>query len=205
MSVTSSSASTRRSLHTRRIECVGYERSDGLFDIEGSMRDTKSSDADLLFKTVPAGAPLHDMRIVVTIDSKLVIRHIEAHTNASPSRFCTEINDAYRNLEGLSIGAGFMKEVKSRLTGPKGCTHLTELLGPIATTAIQTLMSLRKTPSDPGESVDGKEADRVHPMADTCYAWRAGGEVVQFATQRRRQMQQREAPTLDARHLQEER
>jgi hypothetical protein len=171
-----------------------------MFDIEGTMQDTKAGDADLLFKTVPAGSPVHDMRIVVTIDAKLVIRHIEAHTSASPSRFCTEINDAYRSLEGLSIGAGFMKEVKSRLAGPKGCTHLTELLGPIATTAIQTLMSLRKTPSDPDGAADAGATQRAHPMVDTCYAWRTGGEVVQFATQRRQRTRHAEATVADGLH-----
>ena len=45
-----------------------------------------------------------------------------------------------------------MKEVKSRLSGPKGCTHLTELLGPIATTAIQTLMGWRKPDAAPERS-----------------------------------------------------
>ena len=205
MSVIPSNPSPRRPVHTRHIECVGFERGDGLFDIEGSMRDTKASDADLLLKTVPAGSPVHDMRIVVTIDSKLVIRHIETHTNASPSRFCTEINDAYKSLTGLSIGAGFMKEVKSRLAGPGGCTHLTELLGPIATTAIQTLMGLRKTPSDHGDSADGEETTRMHPMVDTCYAWRAGGDVVQFAMRRRQQMQQGEVLLTDTRQAPQER
>ncbi|MFM0071615.1 DUF2889 domain-containing protein [Paraburkholderia sediminicola] len=190
--------SARRLVHTRRIECMGFERGDGLFDIEGRMRDTKADDADLLFKTVPAGSPIHEMRIIVTVDSKLVIHHIEAHTDSAPSRFCAEINHAYRSLEGLSIGAGFMKEVKSRLSGPKGCTHLSELLGPIATTAIQTLMGWRKTAPVQTKSDDGGQAVQAHPMTDTCHAWRAGGEVVQFVARREHAMQQNEAHIADA-------
>ena len=198
MSAISSSPSTRRLVHTRRVECMGFERSDGLFDIEGRMRDTKADDADLLFKRVLAGSPIHDMRVIVTIDSKLVIHRIEAHTDSAPSRFCAEINHAYRRLEGLSIGAGFMKEVKNRLTGPQGCTHLTELLGPIATTAIQTLMGWRKIAPAQSESDDEEKAVHAHPMIDTCHAWRAGGDVVQFVSRRTHELPRGEAHTVDS-------
>ncbi|EIF35718.1 Protein of unknown function (DUF2889) [Burkholderia sp. Ch1-1] len=198
MSAIPSDRSTRRVVHTRRIECIGFERSDGLFDIEGHIRDTKAEDSDLLFKTVPAGSPIHDMRIVVTIDSNLLIHRIEAHTDSSPSRFCTEINEAYARLEGVTIGAGFMKEVKSRLSGPKGCTHLTELLGPIATTAIQTLMGWRKAAPATSESADAAGSAQAHPMVDTCYAWRAGGDVVQFVSRRKQEPARGDALAAEA-------
>jgi Protein of unknown function (DUF2889) len=197
MSSIPSNPSTRRLVHTRRVECMGFERSDGLFDIEGRMRDTKADDADLLFKTLPAGAPLHDMRIVVTIDSELVIHRIDAHTDAAPSRFCAEINHVYRSLEGLSIGAGFMKEVRRRLTGPNGCTHLTELLGPIATTAIQTLMGRSKITPGETDSGDSEKVVHAHPMTDTCHAWRAGGDVMQFVALRSRESPRDEARTVN--------
>ncbi|MFM0505594.1 DUF2889 domain-containing protein [Paraburkholderia caffeinilytica] len=201
MSAIPSNLSARRLVHTRRVECMGFERNDGLFDIEGRIRDTKTDDSDLLFKTVPAGSPIHDMRIVVTIDSKLLIHRIEAHTDSAPSRFCTEINDAYASLEGVTIGAGFMKEVKRRLAGPEGCTHLTELLGPIATTAIQTLMGLRKGFPAEGESAGEASGVQPHPMIDTCHAWRAGGDVVQFVSRRKQGMPPEEARTADASRL----
>lgn len=193
MSAIPSNASTRQLVHTRRIECMGFKRDDGLFEIEGHIRDTKADDSDLLFKTVPAGSPIHDMRIVVTIDSNLLIHRIEAHTHSAPSRFCTEINAAYAGLVGVTIGAGFMKEVKSRLSGPKGCTHLTELLGPIATTAIQTLMGWHKTAPVRSEAAAPSVGAPSHPMVDTCHAWRAGGEVVQFALRRKQQRGQEES------------
>ncbi|WP_253947408.1 DUF2889 domain-containing protein [Paraburkholderia xenovorans] len=198
MSAIPSNPSTRQLVHTRRVECMGFKRSDGLFDIEGHIRDTKAEDSDLLFKTVPAGSPIHDMRIVVTIDSDLLIHRIEAHTDASPSRFCTEINEVYAGLEGVTIGAGFMKEVKSRLSGPKGCTHLTELLGPIATTAIQTLMGWRKAAPARGDSGEATGSAQAHPMVDTCYAWRAGGDVVQFVARRKQESVRGEAHTAGA-------
>ncbi len=32
----------REPIHTRRIECTGYRRTDGLWDVEGHLVDTKS-------------------------------------------------------------------------------------------------------------------------------------------------------------------
>lgn len=193
MSANRSDQSTRRLVHARRIVCMGYERDDGLFDIEGSMVDTKGHDSDLLFKVVPAGSPIHEMRLIVTVDAQLVIRHIEAHTDVGPSRFCAEINAAYGSLKGLSIGAGFMKVVKSRLAGPNGCTHLTELLGPIATTAIQTLMGLRSNTARRSAPADDSSGVQAHPMVDSCHAWRAGGDVVRIVSQRKHEASRTEA------------
>jgi hypothetical protein len=173
-------------VHNRRIVCTGYVRGDGLFDIEGCMQDTKSDDSTLLFKRVPAGEPLHAMRLVVTVDADLVIRHIEAHTEIGPSPFCADINAAYAALKGVTLGAGFMKEVKRRVGGANGCTHLTELLGPIATTAIQTMMGLHNTATPERQTVEAGTLRTGHPMLDSCYAWRQNGEVVNFVRSRDR-------------------
>lgn len=173
---------TRRLLHTRRIVCSGYARSDGLFDIEGHMQDTKAHDANLIYKVVAAGGAIHDMRIVVTIDAKLVIHRIEARTEAAPTPSCAEIGAAYASLVGLTIGAGFMKQVKDRLGGRKGCTHLSELLGPIATTAIQMMINMPEGLS-PGDRASGVPTPGP-AMIDSCHAWRSGGDVVRMMSSR---------------------
>jgi hypothetical protein len=168
---------TRRLLHTRHIVCNGYERSDGLFDIEARLTDIKADTADLLYKQVPAGEPLHDLRITLTIDATGLIRRASASTDTGPSPYCAQINAAYESLAGVRIAAGFRQQVKERVGGKHGCTHLTELLGPLATTALQTLMGTR-----PG----GGNADaHLAQMIDTCHAWRADGEVVRFVRKRR--------------------
>lgn len=186
MDPTPSQSPSRRPLHCRQIVCTGYVRSDGLFDIEGRMQDTKSDDSTLLFKEVPAGEPIHAMRVVVTVDAGLMIHHIEARTEIGPSPFCADINEAYAALKGVTLAAGFMKEVKRRVGGARGCTHLTELLGPIATTAIQTMMGLHSSTAPERARVEEDKHRAGHPMVDTCYAWRRDGEVVNFVRSRDR-------------------
>lgn len=172
--------SSRRLLHTREIVCRGYLRDDGMLDVEGSMRDLSAAGSDLYFKKLAAGDALHAMRITMTVDSELVIRHLRVHTDAAPTPFCPESNPGYQALEGLAIGPGFTRKARAVVGGTKGCTHLTELLGPLATTAMQTLFALRRE-SGGLRATHAKPGKLAKPsLADTCQAYRAEGEAIKI-------------------------
>lgn len=168
----------RRTLrHTRQIHCQGYQRDDGLYDIEAEMRDISPVATELPFTSVPAGGLIHRMYLTVTVDAELVIRHIEARTETGPTPVCADINAAYATLKGLRIGKGFRQEAKARLGGAKGCTHLTELLGPLATTAMQTLMSVQRETNPWHLKLDGQDPIPRPWVLDTCHAYRIDGEA----------------------------
>lgn len=169
----------RQLLHTRQVICTGYSRSDGLFEFEGRLLDSKSYDASLPYKEVPAGTPVHRMRIVMLVGRDLVIRDIEAVTEAAPTPFCTQINAAYAGIKGLRIGPGFRRRVAERVGGEQGCTHLTELLGPMATTVYQTLAPLFYD-EDRQRAADEPGYVPAVPrwVVGTCHAYRADDEIV---------------------------
>lgn len=131
----------RRLLHTRTVTCRGYQRADGLWDIEGHMTDIKTYaiDNDDRNGQIPAGEPIHEMWLRLTLDLDLNILDAAASTEYAPFNHCHSISRAYQALIGLQIGPGWNRAVKDRLGGVKGCTHLTELLGPMATSAYQTM------------------------------------------------------------------
>ena len=65
---------SRKQLHTREIKCIGYERDDGLWDIEGRITDTKTYSYDNEDRgIVISGSPVHDMTIRLTIDEDLLV------------------------------------------------------------------------------------------------------------------------------------
>jgi hypothetical protein len=68
--------SPRERLHSRRITYEGWQRNDGLFDIEGHLIDMKDQDTTLLSGVRPAGEAIHDMWVRVTIDRAFTIRYI---------------------------------------------------------------------------------------------------------------------------------
>src|SRR5216684_1035443 len=169
-----SAPAPREPLHTRQIECQGFHRGDGLWDIEAHMTDRKSYSfpSDERGEVV-AGTPVHDMWLRVTLDDGFHIVAIEAVTDASPYRLCPEITPNFQRLVGLRVGPGFNRKVKELVGGVEGCTHLVELMGPLATTAYQTIFSAKHR--EQRERANGSEETSDKPrkrprLIDTCHA-----------------------------------
>ena len=126
-----SSPAEREHIHTRTVECNGYRRSDGLWDIEGRLVDVKSYTFHNNERgDVPPGEPVHEMWIRLTVDDDLKIHGVEATTEYSPFSVCKEIAPNFERLVGISIGPGWRKKVRDRVGGVEGCTHIVEMLGP---------------------------------------------------------------------------
>lgn len=171
---------TRELLHTREILCQGYLRSDGLLDIEGRLRDVPALTSDLPFFRVEADQPVHDMRLVMTLDDQMVIQAIVATTDAGATPVCSQITSAYTQLKGLKVAPGFKQQIKDRVGGVEGCTHLTELVERMASAAIQVRFTLGRVQQSRVPGSNGSPAQRAGWVVDTCYAYRRGGEVVRL-------------------------
>jgi DUF2889 family protein len=174
-----SPAAPRELLHTRQIECHGFLRADGLWDIEGHMTDRKSYSFPSDERgEVTAGTPVHDMWIRITIDDDMVIKAIEAVTDASPFRMCPSITPNFQRLLGLAVRPGFIPKVKQLLGGVEGCTHLVELMGPIGTTAFQTVASSRNPKRREREKSEAAQPKKRPRLLNTCHAFASDSDVV---------------------------
>ena len=168
-----SSPAARRPMHRRVIECNGYQRDDGLWDIEGHLVDTKPFDipnSDRPGGQIPAGEPLHEMWIRLTVDTDLTVHAVEATTDYAPYAICGDITQNFQRLVGLRIAPGWTQKTRELLGGIRGCTHLVELLGPVATTAYQTLYATR--------AKRAQQPSRKPELIDSCHAYRADGAIV---------------------------
>lgn len=165
--------SPRTPVHMRRITCEGFSREDGLFEIEGLLIDTKPVPLQLVTGPVPAGTPIHQMRVVMVIDRERTILQVRASTEHSPYPVCGEIAPAYAQLVGLRIEPGFTREVKRLFRGVRGCSHMTELLPPMASTAFQMLWA---DGSFEGADPPGSER-RTSPLGG-CHALKLDGVIV---------------------------
>jgi len=169
-----SKPASRQHVHTRKIQCLGYHRDDGLWDIEARLTDTKTySFGNTDRGGINAGEAIHDMLIRITIDGNFVIAAAEAVTESAPFSVCPAVNNAFSQLKGVKIAPGWRKSVLKRFSGVKGCTHLTELmLGTIATTAFQTVRGNKQGADGPDKETT---ATRI---VDTCHALASDGDVV---------------------------
>ena len=166
----------RKHLHARNVECRGYLRDDGLWDIEGHMVDTKTYSFPNRHRgEVEAGEPVHEMWLRLTIDNRMRIHEVEAVTDYGPFGICPAITDNFKRLEGLTIGPGFRRAARQRVGGMQGCTHLVELLDPVATTAFQTMTARRHN----REREDRAAGTRQRPLfLGTCHALASDSPVV---------------------------
>ena len=112
-------ASPRKHVHTRAIDYRGYEREDGLWDIEAHMTDTKTYEFSNKWRgTVPVGEPMHEMLLRVTIDDSFVIQDIFAATEHSPFQMCPAIAPNYKKLIGIKMGPGWRKAIRMKVVIP---------------------------------------------------------------------------------------
>lgn len=166
---------TREELHHRDVDLRFFRRSDGLFEVEGRLVDTKSHPFRRLLaeKDTPSGQHLHDITVRLVLDSELQVHAADAEMRATPFKICAGAAGTLQPLVGLRIGAGWNKHVRELLGGAASCTHIVELLGPMATTAIQGLAPQRMaTIDDPGNDAQRRS------WVDSCYAFAADREVV---------------------------
>ena len=170
----------RELLHLRDIELRGFRRADGLFDVEARLTDTKTygfGNADRGW--IDPGTPLHGMKARMTVDDTMLIVAFEAVTEHGPYAICPAAAPNFGRLAGLRIGPGFLRAAAERVGGVQGCTHLRELLQPMATVAFQTLSAVRQPRRAEQEAQAAKPSVAKPALLNTCLAYASDGSVVQ--------------------------
>lgn len=163
--------------HTRSIVAQAYERADGLWDIDAQITDTKTRDTSLASGIRASGDPIHNLSLRITIDTQLNIVDADAVSDAVPyPGYCNTIGPAYKKLIGLNLMRGFRHEVKQRLEGIAGCTHLTEMASVLPTAAIQAFAG-DVLPTRDGSAEDSEE--HAPFQLNRCHALRFDGPAVE--------------------------
>ena len=166
-----------RTLKHRRSFCYEvFEREDGLWDIEAQMQDRKTYPFILASALRPAGEPLHNMILRVTVDNGLNIVAVQAQTLSAPYLAqCQTITPDYQKMVGLNILRGFRAAIRDLYDGVAGCTHLTELANSLPTVVIQGVgveLNIRHR-----QAVGDEQAGRPFQI-NKCHALAEGAEAV---------------------------
>ncbi|RZL87458.1 MAG: DUF2889 domain-containing protein [Variovorax sp.] len=168
----------REPVHTRAITTRGFLRADGLWDLEAELVDTKA------YSTVtngdrfrPVGEPVHHMHIRLTIDDTLTVQAATAAMTNTPFAECAPAANPFDGLVGAKIGPGWRKQVDTAMGGVRGCTHLRELLGVMATVAFQTVPGYRRHQRRLRGEAPEVGTEPGHQMGK-CLAWDFDGPVI---------------------------
>jgi len=164
-----------KELHHRNIDFRGYMRSDGYFQVRARLADERP-----VGSLQPESSPstnetekIHALGVDIIFDAQMIVRAVRTWSATYPYKECPSGGNALQAIIGLRIGAGWSSEVRKRLPGAGVCTHLKEILIPMASAAYQTMTFQRlRQPDVLNES--GRPI-----KIDSCYAYRASGELVQ--------------------------
>lgn len=163
---------TREPQHRRVIDTQGFLRSDGLWEVEGTLIDTKAYVFPLADRPdAPVGEALHHMVFTLVVDSNMVIQTAHARTVAAPYQDCGQAAEVYQELAGIRIKSGWMEEVKRRVATVRRCTHLTEMLPVLATAAFQTMWG-HDIKHNPNSVVDRRSI-----VENSCHGYRPDGRA----------------------------
>lgn len=161
----SPSTVARSRVHTRRITLEGWQREDGLWDIEGRLTDTKDQDYHLGSGVRQPGEAVHDMLVRITIDNHFSIVAAEASSESVPyPGGCDTIAPVYRQLVGLNLMHDFRRNVHELFGSVKGCSHITELLMLLPAVAFQTFASFMTETTGYDTSVKPFPLDKCHAL-----------------------------------------
>jgi len=157
----------RTEIHLRRIEMRGYQRVDGLFDIEGHITDQKPH------AFINAGGanrapnePIHDMWIRLVVDENFNVKDVHTISDNVPYGDCVVAGFNLKTLIGVNIAKGWSREIKARLSGAACCTHLREMLTPLGSAAYQSLVMARREKNLVHTDPAGKPK-----LINSCYAY----------------------------------
>ena len=161
----------RRLLHTRQVQYEGFEREDGLIDIEATLLDTKTFAFDVRGeRRWEPGDPIHAMHIRLVIDLQFIVQDIQVSMDDVPHGECLSASGPMRRVIGCSLRKGWRQAIEERLGKVQGCAHLRELLFNMGTVAFQTL----------ARRLNQAQQDAGKPPAPLggCLAWDPTGPMV---------------------------
>lgn len=165
----------RELIHTRTLDIQIFRRSDGLWDVDGRLIDVKPFEYFMLDATRAADEPIHDMSLRLTIDRDLKVRDACAHMDQGAHSICDRITPDYSKLAGLAIGPGWVRKARERLGGIAGCTHLNEMLGQMATAALQAMWSEKEA-----EQIAETGTYELDPgVVNSCHTYRQDSHYVE--------------------------
>src|SRR4051812_3147118 len=164
-------AAQRQLKHRRQFDVQVFARSDGLWEVDATLVDTKTRDIQMASGLRPAGTPVHDMLLRLVVDRQLNVVEAGSDTRWAPyPGHCDAHDDVYCRLAGLNLARGFRQGLRERVGGVLGCTHITELAQVLPTAVIQAFA---------GEVFDTSGHDEQQPFQiDRCHALRSDGDAV---------------------------
>ena len=167
-------------VHERLMEFRTYPLEGDRLIIEGRLKDER------LTKGYHWDGSEHPPDIVHHICVRLLIGgwpisilDAEAEMEEVPHELCAEMSEAVKKIVGLTIASGYSGQVRRRLGGIRGCSHMTHLIvamGPAALHGYWAHQSRRRRPVP--RSLE--EFPGLAYVVNSCALWKKDGPLIRM-------------------------
>lgn len=167
-------------VHQRKIEIRTYPVEKGQLIVEGHLTDDRLvAGFHWDGRPRPPGVVHHLIVRLLIGQWPPKILEAEAEMLDIPHELCLTVAETVKKITGITVSAGFSDQIKKRLGGVEGCSHLMHLIlamGPAALHGYWTQHSRQPRPVPQSlEDVQG-----LSLLINSCQLWRKDGPLEQL-------------------------
>ncbi|MGC1404252.1 MAG: DUF2889 domain-containing protein [Thermodesulfobacteriota bacterium] len=166
-------------IHERKLTIRTYPLENDRVIVEGWLRDER-----LAFGYHRDGRPrppgvVHLMGVRLLIgDRPLTILEAEAEMSTTPHELCPTVAETVKKIVGLPIVSGFSDQVRKKLGGVAGCSHLMHLVLAMAPAALHGAWAYQSRDPQPVPR-SFEEIPGLPYLINSCRLWKEDGPLIQ--------------------------
>ena len=167
-------------VHERRLELRTYPVDKDRLIVEGWLRDDRLVEGYHWDGRPSPSGIVHWMCVRLLVGGwPLSILDAEAEMPGVPHELCPTTLEAVKKIVGLSIVSGYSEQVRKRLGGIQGCTHLTQLILTLGPAAVHGYWTQRSRERHPVPRLL-EEFPGLDAVINSCRLWREDGPLVKM-------------------------
>jgi hypothetical protein len=167
-------------VHQRKIEIRTVPLDNGQIIVEGWLTDNR-----LLAGYHWDGRPrppgvVHRIGVRLLVgDWPPAIQEAEAKMVDIPHELCPTVADSVQKIVGVSVAAGFSEQIRRRLGGVEGCSHLTHLILAMGPAILHGFWAQHSRQPRPAPRTK-EEVQGLPYLINSCHLWREDGPLLQL-------------------------
>ena len=165
-------------VHERKIDIHTYPLEDDRVIVEGWLRDERTTAGQTRDGRPRPPGVVHLMCVRLLLGGKpLTVLDAEAEMPTTPNPLCPTVADTVKKIIGLPILAGFSDQVRKKLYGVEGCSHLMHLILAMAPAGLHGYWAAQNRKPGPAPR-SFEEIPHKEYLINSCRLWREGGPLI---------------------------
>jgi hypothetical protein len=169
---------TQKPVHERKIEIHTYPLENNQVIVEGWLRDERMVPGQTRDGRPRPPGVVHWMCVRLLLGGRpITILEAEAEMPTIPNPLCPTVADSVKKIIGLPIVAGFSDQVRKKLYGVEGCSHLMHLILAMGPAGLHGYWAAQgqKEQKRPRTL---EETPNLEYLVNSCRLWREDGPLI---------------------------